>query len=171
MKKITIPFLLILAINESNVISIDQKLMETLYDKAMLILEGMTNSTTKEKNCVVYLVQNKEIILNFSLQIIAAFQKDEDIINLIWNYIGNLPGESWNILVNHCHINEIIALYGRCMDDEERIKLIEDIGYATKSNVDLFYEGSSNFVKVRGLDGKLVLFGKVVSSFFNLTLT
>ena len=171
MKKITIPFLLILTINISTVISIEQKLMETLYDKAMLILEGMTNSTVEEKKCVGVLAKNKAAILNLSIQIIEAFKKGDNIKILILNYLGQIPAADVIIILENCHIWDIYDLYDRCMKDDERIKLIEDIGYGTKHNVDLFYEGSSNFVKVRGLDGKLVLFGKIVSSFFNLTLT
>mgnify|MGYP006916146278 FL=1 len=162
---------MILAINVSKVISLEQSLVETIYDKVMLIVEGMTNSTAKEKECVNVLVKNKVNIINLSIKIIDAFKKGDNIYILIMNNLDKFTIVDLTILANHCRVLELYKLYERCMDDEKRITLIGDIGENTKHNVDLFYEGSSNFVKVRGLDGKLVLLGKIVSSFFNLTFT
>ena len=55
-------------------------------------------------------------------------------------------------------------------DDEKRIDLIEQFGNNIYINKDLFFDASSNFVKVRGIDEKIVLIGIIIRAITNITL-
>ena len=167
MNKFTISLLLILVLNTSSVISIDQKLIENIFDKVMIILEGMTEPEAKEKKCINYLIKNKPSILNLAVQILPVIDNIAIVSQKMLEFIGKNPS-AISVFYSSCAAERFIELYNKSIDDKKRIYLIEEIGERVKKRVDEFHEASSNFVKVRGIDGKLILLGKIISIFFDL---
>ena len=170
MKKFIISLLVILVINASNAISIDQNFMENLYDKIMVILEGVTDPKANEKECINFLVKNKPDILNLVIQILPVIEDIYNVSLIMAEFISKYPLAE-QILFSHCDGDRFIYLYSYSIDDELRINLIAEIGNYIKQNVDEFHEASSNFVNVRGIDGKLILLGKIISIMFNIKFT
>ena len=94
-----------------------------------------------------------------------------------WELSINVTTCLWSIIpafeddfINDCKVNDIVsALFSYYPPDSKnnKIELIRDIGNNTQINKQLFFAGSSNFVKVRGIDGKLILVGKVFSAMLN----
>ena len=50
-----------------------------------------------------------------------------------------------------------------------RIGQVKNFGENILNNADLFLEGSSNFVKKKGIDAKLELLGKIIRAITNIS--
>ena len=170
MKKFIISLLIILVINASNAISMDQNFMENIYDKIMVILEGVTDPKANKKECVNFLIKNKPNILNLAIQVIPVIEDSDKVTQIMADFIIKYPS-ALSILISNCDGLRFKELYRYSIDDELRIDLIAEIGNYIKQNVDEFNEASSNFVNVRGIDGKLILLGKIISIMFNIKFT
>jgi hypothetical protein len=167
MKKLRLFFFVLFIINFSEVIEIDQRIYEGIYDKAILIVKGMTDDSDplKEPLCYNTLKNGKDKFLPIFLGIIDKCKNGIDY-TCLWSIIPAFEDD----FLNDCKVYDIVtALVSYIPFDSKnnKIRLIRDIGNNTQINKQLFFEGSSNFVKVRGIDGKLVLVGKVFSAMLN----
>ena len=146
---------------------VDDNILGTFYDKSIMIIKGMSENYS----CYNMLVDNKTVILPSIIDLIALIQKNNGSIpglQDLWPIIVRLGGLAIE-LVNACNISYLSPFYTNLTKDEERIKIFEDFGFNIVQNVDLFYNGSSNFVKERGIDAKLALLGKIIRATTNFT--
>ena len=145
-----------------------ENVIGTIYDKAIVILKGMSE---KNFSCYNILENNKTLILPVVMEIISLYQKNPGSIvdfNKLIELIANM-GDLGYELIKICDIVKLYHLYLDLNDDEERITIVEQFGRNIIENINLFYYGSSNFVKVRGIDSKLELLGKVIRAITNIT--
>ena len=160
---------LIILINLSSNLELDKKVYEVIYDKALLVIKGMT--TSESYLCYNICKDNKDALLDFILDFIPLLKsipedaEIDQIIGMIYSIIK--PGFPYASLYN-CQVNDLIEFYLRFRNYNDRIELIKEFGTNIKTNNKEFYEGSSNFVKVRGIDGKLILVGKILSAITGL---
>ena len=171
MKKFGFLLSLLLIIEISKEIEIGPEIMETIYDKIALITKGM-NSTSEQKcyNCLIK-EENKKFILNTIMQIISEIQTNpEDQIAIIIKYVLPLIGNPQLNLEENCHISKLWEFYVNLQDFNSRVKIVDKVGESIQENVDKFYKGTSQLVKTRGIDGKIVLLGNIVSATLNITL-
>ena len=158
MNKFSIFFCLLFLINVSNQSQIEQIISPIIYDKVLLIIKGMSNSG--EQNCYNLCKMYKEGILAS----ISAISPGDNYGKIFLILLRFLPKDIPISLLTSCKIANIYQLYNEFSDDDTRINLVEKLGKNIKDNCEQFFEGSSNFVKVRGLDAKLVLLGKVLGA-------
>ena len=156
---------LIILFNLSSNLELDRKVYEILYDKAILVIKGMT--TSESYLCYNTCKDNKDALLDFILDLIPLLKSlPEDtpeykILDMIYSIIK--PDFPY-IFLDNCQVYDLIRLFSRFRNYNDRIGLIKEFGTNIKTNNKEFYEGSSNFVKVRGIDGKLILVGKILSA-------
>ena len=141
--------------------------VETLYDKSILIIKGMSE---QNYTCYNTFVSNKTEILPVVNKIINLFQNPSSFpspieIGLILASLGEVYDE----IRENCDLDYLLGILLKFYDDENRIKLIEQYGKNIVNNIELFYSGSSNFVKERGIDAKLALVGKITRAITNFT--
>ena len=72
-------------------------------------------------------------------------------------------------LYEYCNLFGLILLYIQLSDDAMRIGQVKNFGENILNNADLFLEGSSNFVKKKGIDAKLELLGKIIRAITNIS--
>ena len=105
------------------------------------------------------------------MEIISLYQKNPGSIvdfNKLIELIANM-GDLGYELIKICDIVKLYHLYLDLNDDEERITIVEQFGRNITENINLLYYGSSNFVKVRGIESKLELLGKIIRAITNIT--
>ena len=84
----------------------------------------------------------------------------------------HLPGEHGNgpqifdliMLLDDCKIVPLYGIYEDFIDYNSRVERIKTFGNNIQNNIDKFFDASSKFVKARGLDGKLLLIGQILSA-------
>ena len=158
MNKFSIFFCLLFLINVSNQIQIEQIISPIIYDKLLLIIKGMSNPD--KQNCYTITKNYKDGILA-SISEISPGQSFFDIFQIFMRF---LPLSVTTSLLSDCKVLYLLNLYEDFSNDDKRIELVETLGGNINRNSLQFFEGSSNFVKVRGLDAKLVLLGKVLGA-------
>ena len=60
--------------------------------------------------------------------------------------------------------HQIMLLFAPFIDYNSRVERIKTFGNNIQNNIDKFFDASSKFVKTRGLDGKLLLIGQILSA-------
>ena len=164
---------LIILFNLSSNLDLDKKFYEFLYDKAILIIKGMT--ILEDYSCYNTCKDKKDILLDVIMELIPLLKNlPEDtpafqILAMISSIIETKQDFPYTFLYD-CKVYDLAVFYQRFRNYNERIELIKEFGINIKNNNKEFYEGGSNFVKVRGIDGKLILVGKILSAVTGLHL-
>ena len=156
---------LILLINLSSNLELDKKVYGTIYDKAILLIKGMTDS--KEPQCYNTFRDKKDILLDFLLEFIPYLQTHSEDINIYYIFSliyslesKGLPSTFWV----DCKIDILYDIYEDFINYNKRVERIQTFGINIQNNIDKFFDASSKFVKTRGLDGKLILIGQILSA-------
>ena len=145
-----------------------ENVIGTIYDKAIVILKGMSENNY---SCYDILENNKTLILPVVMEIISLYKKNPGSIvdfNKLIELMAGM-GDLGYELIEDCDILKLYHLYLDLNDDEKRITIVEQFGRNITENINLLYYGSSNFVKVRGIDSKLELLGKIIRAITNIT--
>ena len=172
MNKFGIFLILLLTIEISTEIDLDDKTMEGIYDKLLLIIQGM--SINEKGNCLTLLTEKKENFIVIFNKLISAFLNGEELKGLIGdiiNFIVSLGIKDYTTLDNDCHIMKLFNLYTSFKNDNTRIKFFEDMGTNISKNSTIIQKEGSRFVFKRGINEKIVLIGKMARPILNITMT
>ena len=151
---------LILLVNLSSNFEFDKKVYGTIYDKAILLIKGMSDS--KEPQCYNTFRDKKDILLDFFLELIPYIQTHSEEISLsyIFSLFSSLVRKGLPMtFLDDCKIVPLYGIYEDFIDYNTRVERIQTFGKNIQNNIDKFFDASSKFVKTRGLDGKLLLIG------------
>ena len=156
---------LILLVNLSSNFEFDKKVYGTIYDKAILLIKGMSDS--KESQCYNTFRDKKDILLDFFLELIPYIQTHSEEISLsyIFKLFSSLVRKGLPMtFLDDCKIVPLYGIYEDFIDYNTRVERIQTFGKNIQNNIDKFFDASSKFVKTRGLDGKLLLIGQILSA-------
>ncbi len=156
---------LILLVNLSSNFEFDKKVYGTIYDKAILLIKGMSDS--KEPQCYNTFRDKKDILLDFFLELIPYIQTHSEEISLsyIFSLFYSLVRKGLPMtFLDDCKIVPLYGIYEDFIDYNTRVERIQTFGKNIQNNIDKFFDASSKFVKTRGLDGKLLLIGQILSA-------
>ena len=156
---------LILLVNLSSNFEFDKKVYGTIYDKAILLIKGMSDS--KESQCYNTFRDKKDILLDFFLELIPYIQTHSEEISLsyIFSLFSSLVRKGLPMtFLDDCKIVPLYGIYEDFIDYNTRVERIQAFGKNIQNNIDKFFDASSKFVKTRGLDGKLLLIGQILSA-------
>ena len=156
---------LILLVNLSSNFEFDNKVYGTIYDKAILLIKGMSDS--KEPQCYNTFRDKKDILLDFFLELIPYIQTHSEEISLsyIFSLFSSLVRKGLPMtFLDDCKIVPLYGIYEDFIDYNTRVERIQTFGKNIQNNIDKFFDASSKFVKTRGLDGKLLLIGQILSA-------
>ena len=170
MNKFRFLLCILLLFNISNEIDVEKEIIEAIYDKVILIFKGMSDSNKME--CYTnFAFEKREPILDLISKIIIEYQENpsQTFSEIISKYYLTIFFTLGGEFLQNC-LDLFINLYANFYDDEKRIDLIEQFGNNIYINKDLFFDASSNFVKVRGIDEKIVLIGIIIRAITNITL-
>ena len=170
MNKFGIFLILLLTIEISTEIDLDDKTMEGIYDKLLLIIQGM--SINEKGNCLTLLTEKKDKFIVIFNKLISAFLNGEELKGLIGDIINfTLEIKDKTTLNNDCHIMKLFNLYTSFKNDNARIKFFEDMGTNISKNSTIIQKEGSRFVFKRGINEKIVLIGKMARPILNITMT
>ena len=172
MSKFRIFFILLLTLNISNQFTLDDEQVSIIYDKLLLLIQGMTDKG--EGQCLNCFKENKDKLSHFIVDLIpAVFGGYDNITDIIAEDIAKYK-------INYFLLIQIAALcridkFGQYAlgfnENTTRVEIFETIGTNIKNNSKQFLEGSSKFVIRRGIDEKIKLIGKIASAALNITLS
>ena len=162
---------LILLVNLSSNSELDKKVYGTIYDKAILLIKGMSDS--KESKCYNIFKDEKDILLDFIMELIPYIQTQsmEEILPYILLEMQTLIDQLPSNFSEDCKIVKLIQLIYDFINYNTRIERIQTFGTNILKNIDKFFDGSSKFVKTRGFDGKLLLIGQILSAVTDLVFS
>ena len=171
MKKFGFLLSLLLIIEISKEIEISPEIMEIIYDKITLVIKGMTTSEKGECYNMLINEDNKKFILSIIPKIISEISQAQpgQEIFIILNYIPEIIQNLNYTFLEYCQIENFIYFYTAIQNYESRVKKVEEVGRSIIENNQTFFEGTSQLVKTRGIDGKIVLLGKIISAVTNIT--
>ena len=156
---------LVLLVNLSSNLELDKKVYGTIYDKVILLIKGMSDS--KEPQCYNTFRDKKDILLDFFLELIPYIQTHSEEISLsyIFSLFSSLVRKGLPMtFLDDCKIVPLYGIYEDFIDYNTRVERIQTFGKNIQNNIDKFFDASSKFVKTRGLDGKLLLIGQILSA-------
>ena len=156
---------LVLLVNLSSNLELDKKVYGTIYDKVILLIKGMSDS--KEPQCYNTFRDKKDILLDFFLELIPYIQTHSEEISLskIFSLFYSLVRKGLPMtFLDDCKIVPLYGIYEDFIDYNTRVERIQTFGKNIQNNIDKFFDASSKFVKTRGLDGKLLLIGQILSA-------
>ena len=156
---------LVLLVNLSSNLELDKKVYGTIYDKVILLIKGMSDS--KEPQCYNTFRDKKDILLDFFLELIPYIQTHSEEISLsyIFSLFSSLVRKGLPMtFLDDCKIVPLYGIYEDFIDYNSRVERIKTFGNNIQNNIDKFFDASSKFVKTRGIDGKLLLIGQILSA-------
>ena len=176
MNKFGIILILLLTIDISIEITIDEEVMDGIYDKLLLIIQGMT--VNEKGECLNLLTNKKKTFIKLFNEIITSFLNGDDLSNIfdnLINLIRLLPGldifKDVPILLYNCHMNDMMKIQDGFKDDNERVKIFQRMGKCIHDNSTIIQKEGSRFVFKRGIDEKIILIGKMARPILNITMT
>ena len=166
MNKFSFLTYLLLSLTITVQIEMNGNILDIIYDKAIIIIKGMSEQSHV---CYDTLANNKTVILPALIELITLFQNQSRIIDPddlveILSKLGDISGK----LVLYCNAISLYNLFKNSRDDEKRIDVIKTFGENILHNNQSFYDGSSNFIRERGLDAKLRILGKIIRAITNI---
>ena len=171
MKKFGFFFSLLLIINLSKEIEISPEIMEIIYDKITLVIKGMTTSEEEECYNMLKNEDNKNFLLNIILKIISEISQAQpgQEISIISKYIQEIIQKLGGSFITYCQIEKFLTFYIAIQYYNNRVEELDKVGNNIKRNNQTFFDGTSQLVKTRGTDGKIVLLGKIISAVLDIT--
>ena len=168
MNKLGIACILLLTINVSSINNTYDELVSVVYDRLLLIIEGMTPG--EQKKCYNGLKDNKDKFF-YVLKDIFNCTSFWDFIQIIANFSKYGIDEDLEKDINsNCHIDEFSKYTSDFYDDVKRVERFQDIGNNIKNNAYDFQKGTTGFVRKRKIANKIKLIGKIISAILNIRL-
>ena len=120
---------LILLVNLSSNFEFDKKVYGTIYDKAILLIKGMSDS--KEPQCYNTFRDKKDILLDFFLELIPYIQTHSEEISLsyIFSLFSSLVRKGLPMtFLDDCKIVPLYGIYEDFIDYNTRVERIQTFG-------------------------------------------
>ena len=165
MNKFRIVCILLLITNVSSKIRTYDDFINVLYDKLLLIIEGM--SAEGQYKCYNSFKENKVIFSNMLKDIFNSTDFDDAINLIIKDCLEIDPILLLDIYAN-CHIDKLLTFITNYKIKEERIKIIKRIGNNIENNAEEFQKGSNGVVRKKAFNDKIRHVGKIISAIFNI---
>ena len=165
MNKFRIVCILLLITNVSSKIRTYDDFINVLYDKLLLIIEGM--SAEGQYKCYNSFKENKVIFSNMLKDIFNSTDFDDAINIIIKDCLEIDPILLLDIYAN-CHIDKLLTFITNYKIKEERIKIIKRIGNNIENNAEEFQKGSNGVVRKKAINDKIRHVGKIISAIFNI---
>ena len=170
MNKLGIACLLLLTINVSSKKINYDNVLSVIYDKCLLLIEGMT--TGNEKKCYNIFYDNKDKLFYLfkdlfnCTDINDAFNKImADIIKYHIDIVQLLQA-----LGTNCHLEQFLFYINDLNVEQKRIEIFKRIGLNIVKNAHQFQKGTTSFVRKRKLNDKIKLVGIVASAILDIKL-
>ena len=165
MNKFRIVCILLLITNVSSKIRTYDDFINVLYDKLLLVIEGM--SAEGQYKCYNSFKENKVIFSNMLKDIFNSTDFDDAINIIIKDCLEIDPILLLDIYAN-CHIDKLLTFITNYKIKEERIKIIKRIGNNIENNAEEFQKGSNGVVRKKAINDKIRHVGKIISAIFNI---
>ena len=152
----------LLLVNISYQIDIDNSFINGVYDKIVCLLKGLSS----EGKCPAILMNNKEKVIKLVNYIITTGINN---INYFDIYMQSM--EIDENMLDYCDPLTLISKVVQFQDYDSRRHLIEEAGSNIMKKYNEIYDCGKNFLKIRGIDGKLEVIGKLISIIMDFSLT
>ena len=152
----------LLLVNISYQINIENSFIDGVYDKIVCVLKGLS----AEGKCPVILMDKKEKVIELVNYII------ETGINNInpWElYMKSM--EIHENMLEYCDPLTLISKVVQFQDYDSRRSLIEQAGRNIVERYIEVFDCGKQFLKIRGIEGKLEVIGKMISIILDFSLT
>ena len=162
----------ILILNLSYEIDFSDETISAIYDKAMLIVKGMSNPKPMNCHSELTLDESKKFIINLVRTIIKEVDQNPgtSIVDIIVGHYLEIYSSLGSELLYDCKIDQILFIFVSLDKFNTRLDLFEMLGNNIAKNLDQFHSASSQIVKTRGFDGKFELVGKIISAITDIFL-
>ena len=165
MNKLRIACLLLLIMNVSSKIRTYDEFISVIYDKILLIIEGM--SAEGQYKCYNDFKENKDIFSNMLKDIFNSTDFDDAIQIIIKDCLKINPFLLLDIGAN-CHIDEFLTYINNIKKDKERVNIIQKIGDNIEKNAEEFKNGSNGIARKKSFNNKIRHLGKIISAILNI---